>query len=140
MKYKLIKEYPGSPELGSVAESYGKGKSMHYTYNHPTTKGVKLAVPLEQIEGHPEYWEKVDDYTWYIVFEHDLTGFKPWTPHLIETAVQYRNRFKTREEAELFILNNKPCLTYKEVKKILGEESEKRKVISKLSELIKSKL
>lgn len=140
MKYKLIKEYPGGPELGSVAESYGKGKSMHYTYNHPTTKGVKLAVPLEQIEQYPEYWEKLDDCTWYVVFEEDFYAFKPWIPHLIETFFEYKNRFKTREEAEFFILNNKPCLSYKEVKKILGEESENRKIISKLSELIKSKL
>jgi hypothetical protein len=52
-KFKLIKTYPGSPKLGTIAESvYG---SESYTYNeyHLLSKG--------SIEDYPKYWKEIID-------------------------------------------------------------------------------
>lgn len=61
MKYKLIKIYPGSPVLGTIAK---RGAGIEYTYpdgrviGHCSSKGDEFK---ELIENHPEYWELVDE-------------------------------------------------------------------------------
>lgn len=52
MKYKLIKEYPGSPPLGSIVESKCTSSSLFYLIND------KIVIPKEHVENNPEYWEK----------------------------------------------------------------------------------
>lgn len=144
MKYKLIKEYPGSPKLGQIALPYTDSKNavVHYIVEHPRKDCDYFAIGKKVVEEYPEYWEEVID-VWYVVLLKDGAFRNAWEIIKVQedpSELEHKKYFKTIEEAELFILNNKPCLTYKEVKKILGEESEKRKVISKLSELIKSKI
>lgn len=50
-KYKLIKIYPGSPKLGTIAEGIYGGESYSYNEYSNVSKG--------SIEDYPEYWEEV---------------------------------------------------------------------------------
>lgn len=53
-KYKLIKEYPGSPELGTiVTEKKSPVFGKIYTYLHD------MAISALSIENQPEYWEEI---------------------------------------------------------------------------------
>lgn len=54
-KYILIKEYPGSPSLGSVYES--RNNESRFCYHH---KGETNTVVLkDHVENQPEYWEDI---------------------------------------------------------------------------------
>ena len=145
-KYKLIKLYPGSPDLGTEVDKDTKYSSSHSYFYRSGDK--RICVFNEHVEENPEYWEEINDNLWYVVSERhyqpDYTLFEAWFVYKIESigpsSLSPFHYFKTKEEAEYFVINNKPCLTFKEVKKILGAESEKRKVVSELSNLVKSKL
>jgi hypothetical protein len=50
-KYKLIKCYPGSPEIGSIAE-YNEYISYYSVFQHGS-------FHKKNIENHPEFWEEV---------------------------------------------------------------------------------
>jgi hypothetical protein len=117
MKYKLIKEYPGSPELGTVVEKESKIKSNTSYYYREGEK--RYCIYDYHVEDNPEYWEKVNDNFWWIVFTKQEALFETYTPYLIETYAYHANDsreyFKTKEEAEEFVLYNKPCLSYKDV-------------------------
>jgi hypothetical protein len=52
-KYKLIKEYPGSPHLGAVVERQYLFNS-HLCY----TGDKKWCVLVDDVENNPEYWER----------------------------------------------------------------------------------
>jgi hypothetical protein len=150
MKYKLIKEYPGSPELGTEVEKDNLSKSYFYR------NGDKRWCVLDNhVEDNPEYWEKVNENLWYAVFEKpymqdDKEYFATWNIYMIETLDTQstdRHLFKTREEAQEFILYNKPCLSYDDVCKMFGYSREFNGDIitfriseKSLKEFVKSKL
>jgi hypothetical protein len=54
MKYKLIKEYPGSPKLNT--EVIYSEKHKIYNYNFDT---IYTEFPKNQVENLPEFWELV---------------------------------------------------------------------------------
>ena len=56
-KYKLIKEYPGSPELGTVVNELLIG----YIY------GNMIETCKENIENSPEFWEEIIEINYKIV-------------------------------------------------------------------------
>ena len=57
--YKLIKEYPGSPELGTVVEnSQGSIKYTEPSGKQYTESSSSGNIFKTNIEAHPEYWEK----------------------------------------------------------------------------------
>ena len=123
-KFKLIKEYPGSPDLGTEVERISKSSN---NYSYSDGKG-RICVLSEHCEDNPEYWEEVNENVWYVVSNRDYqpnwTLFEEWTVYRIETSYpQVRdenlNYFKTREEAENFRLYNRPCLSLTEVQCIL---------------------
>jgi hypothetical protein len=111
MKYKLIKTYPGSPELGTVVEEKCK-TSNFYIFNGN-------AVLRSHVEDNPEYWEKGNDNLWWVVFTKEDTIFESYYPYCLETSLfkteDSRQYFKTKEEAEEFILHNSPCLSYNNI-------------------------
>jgi len=124
-KYKLIKTYPGSPELGTEVEKDNLSKSYFYRNGDK-----RWCVLNNHVEDNPEYWEKVNDNLWYVVIEDFFNcgnGFhRPWTIYNVEALnledIQEqlwgsvkKNIFKTKEEAEEFLLYNKPCLSYKDI-------------------------
>ena len=54
-KYILIKEYPGSPSLGSVCEE--RNNTSRFCYN---LEGETNTVVLkDHVENQPEYWEDI---------------------------------------------------------------------------------
>lgn len=90
-KYKLVKEYPGSPKLGTIVEK-------HDPYYHGKKRG--FVYTLDYIEKSPEFWEEVigKDYeilTYYckslglvaesIVFkEPQFGGNSEWNIHSVK--------------------------------------------------------
>ena len=145
-KYKLIKEYPGSPELGDVCEERNIKSSFCYYF-----KGEKnIGIPKDQVENQPEYWEEVNDNIWYVVCERNynqeiFTYLEAWNIYEVcyfntPTNKDPLNYFKTKEEAEEFVIKNKPCLTLTDVSLILGGLDKKRDVYLELKRIIKSKI
>jgi hypothetical protein len=116
-KYKLIKTYPGSPELGTIAERISKIKSNTSYYYGEGEK--KYCIYDNHVEDNPEYWEKVNDNLWWVVFTKEETLFETYKPYLIEVYGYHKNDsreyFKTKEEAEEFIIRDKPCLSYNQI-------------------------
>ena len=91
MKYKLIKEYPGSPELGTEVDKKDSDTYVSSTY---------LTFRHDNVEEYPEYWEKVNEHLWWVVFTKEEALFKTYTPYLIETCSYHANDsrqyFKTK--------------------------------------------
>lgn len=54
-KFKLIKEYPGSPELGIICEERNNKSSFCYYYEGEKNVGILK----NEVENQPEYWEEV---------------------------------------------------------------------------------
>lgn len=121
MKYKLIKEYPDSPKLGTIALPYRNSKDAihHYVVEHTKKNCDYLAISKRSVEQYPEYWEEVNENLWWCVWireyiQHDVVLFNAWTPYQIECIKGNdlnRHYFETKEEADKFILYNKPCLS-----------------------------
>ena len=140
-KYKLIKEYPGSPELGTICEERNRNGSFCYYF-----EGEKnLGILKNQVENQPEYWQEVNDNIWWIVFKNAETMFHSWTPYRIETMLSYhkedtREYFKTEEEAKTFIIFNKPCLSYDDVRKEVKKLDTPSSMLSNIFNIVKSKI
>jgi hypothetical protein len=60
-KYKLIKEYPGSPKLETIIEGRFLG---HY---HDISKQIS-SITSNLVENYPEYWEEVIEKNYEIIF------------------------------------------------------------------------
>jgi hypothetical protein len=61
-KFKLIKEYPGSPKLGQIALPYTDSKNAvaHYIVDRNDKKDCNfIALSKKWVENQPEYWEEV---------------------------------------------------------------------------------
>lgn len=52
-KYKLIKEYPGSPELGTIAEKFFNSELYFLGQGRKTL--------AEFVENQPEYWQEIKE-------------------------------------------------------------------------------
>jgi hypothetical protein len=115
-KFKLIKEYPGSPKLGTEVERISKS-SKNYSYSE---EGRLFCVLSQHVEENSEYWKEVNEHVWYVVFKEDYNFFDAWHPYCLETCTEYENRFKTIEQAEAFVLYNKPCLSFNDVRKAIS--------------------
>jgi hypothetical protein len=68
LKFSLIKEYPGSPKLGTIAYpwDYIKEPNSNWTYNGNKEGFIKI-----DITKYPEYWEKIEELcvpigTWFV--------------------------------------------------------------------------
>lgn len=133
-KYKLIKEYPGSPELGTEVEK----SASSYFYR---SGDKRICVFNEHVEDNPEYWEESCSY--YLVYTEMRTIWKNWEPVEVEEKIfdmENVKYFETKEEAEEFIFHNKPCLSYNDIMWIFEENTKKNTIsidIDKLIEIIK---
>lgn len=59
-KYKLIKLYPGSPLVGTIAsDSNGSIEFTELDLNKYTTSSSTGNIFKRQIESHPEFWEEI---------------------------------------------------------------------------------
>lgn len=145
-KFKLIKEYPGGPKLGTVCEEINNKLSFCYYF-----EGEKnIGISKDQVENQPEFWEEIEKViTELVVFtKNNLTTTELWNPVLVKrfnTDIKYIDNvscfgFKTREEADEFILYNKPCLSFSEVRGLVGYNFFGSTSHEKLFELVKSRI
>jgi len=56
-QYKLIKTFPGSPELGTIVEN--KNGSIYFPQTKETLSSTELNYFDKIITNHPEFWEEV---------------------------------------------------------------------------------
>lgn len=158
MKYKLIKTYPGSPELGTEVEQEKNWKGSFFY----KSVDKRICVFREHVENNPEYWEKVNENLWYVVLEDIFyynDGFRDtkmsnWHVYYVECLNSEdierelwpsvkKHIFKTKEEAEEFILYNKPCLSYNDIMWTFKEDTKKNTIsmdVDVFVEFVKSKL
>ena len=54
MKFKLIKEYPDSPKLGTIKEYYG------IDVQEAISVCLRTGEPYKPITEYPEFWEEQD--------------------------------------------------------------------------------
>lgn len=142
-KYKLIKLYPGSPDLGTEVDKDTKYSSSHSYFYRSGDK--RICVFNEHVEENPEYWEEVID-VWYVVLLKDGAFRNAWEVIKVQedpSELEHKKYFKTREEAEEFIVDNKRCLSYSDLIWNFTHNTKKNSIevdIDKLLNLIKSKL
>jgi hypothetical protein len=130
MKYRLVKTYPGSPELSTEVEKDSLSKSYFYRDGDK-----RWCVLNDHVENNPEYWEEVYEspLSYMVVTEGGIHDFKViMTPAYLHEGINdyTKHIFKTKEEAEEFILHNKPCLSYNNIAGYLS--SSQRDVILNL--------
>jgi hypothetical protein len=138
-KYKLINEYPGSPKLGTIALPYTdyRDRVVHYIVEHTEKDIDYLALPKKHIEDNPYYWEEVND-IWYMVLLKDGAFRNAWEIIKVQedpSVLEHKKYFKTKEEAEHFILYNKPCLSINEIGNVIPCTT-----LDRLIRTVKSKL
>ena len=139
-KYKLIKEYPGSPSLGQIALPYtdSKNQVVHYVVERNQKKDCDyIAILKKHVENNPDYWEEVND-IWYVVLLKDGAFRYAWEIIKVQedpSGLEYKKYFKSRTEAEDFILYNKPCLSINEIGNNIPELT-----LDRLIQTVKSKL
>lgn len=63
IQYKLIKEYPGSPKLGTLANKEFSFSSDSYMLSDK----FHQPLPLGRVENHPEFWQKVEEVDYEIL-------------------------------------------------------------------------
>lgn len=91
-KYKLIKEYPGSPKLGTIVSFYDSQQSYAYLDRTVTTRFISSSL----IEKNPEFWEEI------IEKDYEILDFKSNVSFKDGHIVHYKqNNFEKRLEAYL---------------------------------------
>ena len=121
-QYKLIKEYPGSPKLGTIVnhvkgwgsyESYFDGDLVYSTY---------------AIENYPEFWQEIKEplfttedgvnlyegdhyYAVYSTWLYDRIYLTPGNPVIFK----HTKNFSTKEKAEKYINKNKAKYSEKDI-------------------------
>ena len=75
-KYKLIKEYPGSPKPGTIAK-LDKIDYVYYYFEKDSYTGIGSSI----IENNPEFWEKVVEKD-YEILSFKIPGNAHWFANL----------------------------------------------------------
>lgn len=83
-KYRLIKEYPSSPNVGEIATF--REETEDYVVNNPYYQ----LLPKRWVENYPEFWEKIVEESSVffrnecgfaeIVYEGNKMSRLRWTP------------------------------------------------------------
>ena len=137
-KYKLIKEYPGSPELGEVVKKVDS--STFYFYEKPDL--CRIVIRKTLVDNQPEYWEEVND-IYYMVSLTDMPFHNAWEPIRVEAIAldtDTKKYFSTEEGAKSFILLHKPCLSLYDIKEHIKSGNKAREILSNIYHIVKSKL
>lgn len=144
-KYKLIKEYPGSPALGQIALPYtdSKNQIVHYIVERNQKKDCDyIAIPKKHVEDNPDYWQEEND-IYYMVSLTDMPFHNAWEPIKVEAIAfdtDTRKYFSTEEGANTFILLHKPCLSLYDIKEHIKSGNKAREILSNIYHIVKSKL
>jgi hypothetical protein len=98
-KYKLIKEYPGSPKLGTIVEVKRDGYiywNVNSNINNPTNY-----IHDSAMEQYKEFWEKV------VEKDYEILSFITLDNKIIVDKSKYNNSQETWETAFNFLENYK---------------------------------
>lgn len=91
MNYKLIKKYPGSPELNTIIE-----KNDGWWYMR-TIKGNLSLVLIDSPNNYPEFWEPYDPT--YSKLSNSQKGSLHWLNTLLGRVRRCGEHLKTIENA-----------------------------------------
>jgi len=138
MKYKLIKDFPASPELGTIVT---KQKNGHYLYVNDLNDASLFWD--REIENYPEFWEEVKEKEYTILsfinsskdlFNIDENGsyrYKTWSKNVTSLSLKdmlaFNNKIhsvRREKDGEIFTLGDKVFLPSdsSNVKEIRGIE------------------
>jgi len=126
-KFKLVKCYPGSPELETIHSDENKTEEW---------RGCNYYIE------YPEYWEEITN-IYYLVFTKEETSFNTWEPIRVDAYPldsDSRKYFSTQREAITFIFYNKPCLSYSDVKKNIHVGYTTERILNGIIKTVKSKI
>ena len=136
-KFRLIKEYPGSPKLGTIVEKDERYGSHIYKYIESNSN---FGVLKYHVEDNPEYWEEIKETIGWSIWKTD-GFFKSWTPYKFEGEIKdtdkNRFNFKTKEAAKEFVIYNKPCLSYSDLIWNFSENTRKNRLEVDINDLYK---
>ena len=136
-KFRLIKEYPGSPKIGTIVEKDERYGSHIYKYIESNSN---FGVLKYHVEGNPEYWEEIKETIGWSIWKTD-GFFKSWTPYKFEGEIKdtdkNRFNFKTKEAAQEFIIYNKPCLSFSDLIWNFKENTRKNRLEVDINDLYK---
>lgn len=131
-EYKLIKEYPGSPKLGTIASDLG----FRYNFlgeNRSCFDYTKTNEEVRDIENFPEFWSLIkkslfithdgisigpDDCYYFL---DDVNSIIPGKPSPNCTYADNVLRFSTKEAANRYLINTIKILSIADVYQILNE-------------------
>lgn len=146
MKYKLVKKYPGSPNIGDTAELDIELGDFRVSNNYfqPISK--------KQIINYPEFWEEVKEPLFVTedgvdVFKYDYfyyvskygICYKGYARELSATNKEFKY-FSTPEAAKKYIEQNKPRFSVKDIEEaLLSAKEEKHSIIEDEGFIILSK-
>ena len=140
-KFRLLREYPGSPKIGSVVEESG---SLSAYVFEDVENSIFFKTPKRYIEDNPEYWEEIIENIFMVSTRNSgfVNAYSVVKVNPNYKFNEYELSFNSREDAEKFILYNKPCLSYGDLVWTFVEDIKKNRLnvnIDELLELIKTK-
>lgn len=140
-KFRLKKSYPGSPKIESVVE---ESSSLSVYVFEDVENSIFFKTPKRYIEDNPEYWEEVIENKFMVSTRNSafLNAYSVAKVNPNYKCNEYEVLFNSREDAEEFILYNKPCLSYGDLMWKFVEDTKKNRLnvnIDELLELIKTK-
>lgn len=110
MKYKLIKEYPGSPKLGTTVERDSNCSNYYYR----VISGVVNTFTPKNIENHPEFWEEIIEKDYEILsliegkFIYPCDKYsKDYIHQLVNTIGANIHSVKRLSDGEIFTIGDK---------------------------------
>lgn len=137
-KFRLLREYPGSPKLGTIVEKDERYGSHIYKYIESNSN---FGVLKYHVEGNPEYWEEVIENKFMVSTKYSY-AYEVYTVSPGFKGKEHEHLFDTKEAAEEFIFNHKPCLSYSDLIWNFSENTKKNRLevdIDDLRKLAKSK-
>ena len=93
--------------------------------------------PESWVADNPDYWQEEND-IWYVVLLRDGAFRNAWEIIKVQedpSGLEHKKYFKSRIEAENFILYNKPCLSINDIGNNIPELT-----LDRLIQNVKSKL
>ena len=132
-KFRLIREYPGSPKLGTIVEKDERYGSHIYKYKESNSN---FGVLKYHVEGNPEYWEEVIENKFMVSTKYSYA----YEVHTVSTyfkGKEHEHLFDTKEAAEEFIIYNKPCLSYSDLIWNFKENTRKNRLEVDINDLYK---
>ena len=140
-KFRLKKSYPGSPKIESVVE---ESSSLSAYVFEDVENSIFFKTPKRYIEDNPEYWEEIIENIFMVSTRNSgfVNAYSVVKVNPNYKFNEYELSFNSREDAEKFILYNKPCLSYGDLVWTFVEDIKKNRLnvnIDELLELIKTK-